>query len=72
MGYYLLLYEVVDNFLERRAPFRQTHLELVLQAHARGELVMAGSFRDPSMVPYSSSELRIRPPPRDSPMLIRM
>jgi uncharacterized protein len=47
MGYYLLLYDVVDNFLERRAPFRQAHLELVQQAHERGELVMAGSFRDP-------------------------
>jgi uncharacterized protein YciI len=47
MGYYLLLYEVVDNFLERRAPFRPAHLKLVQQAHERGELVMAGSFRDP-------------------------
>jgi uncharacterized protein len=37
---------VVDN-LEPRAPFRQAHLELVQQARARGELVMAGSFRDP-------------------------
>jgi uncharacterized protein YciI len=47
MGYYLLLYEVVDNFLERRAPFRPAHLKLVQQARERGELVMAGSFRDP-------------------------
>jgi uncharacterized protein YciI len=33
--------------LERRAPFRPAHLKLVQRAHERGELVMAGSFRDP-------------------------
>jgi uncharacterized protein len=48
MHHYLLLYEVVDNFLERRAPLRQAHLGLVRAAHERGELLMAGSFRDPT------------------------
>jgi len=47
MAYYLLFYDVVDNFVERRAPFRQTHLMLAQRAHERGELVMAGAFGEP-------------------------
>ena len=45
--YYLLLYDVVDDFIERRAPFRDAHLKLVRDAHERGELLMAGAFADP-------------------------
>ncbi len=45
--YYLLLYEVVDDFINRRAPVRPEHLKLIEQAHRRGELVMAGAFSDP-------------------------
>ncbi len=46
--YWLLLYDVVDDYVERRAPFREAHLELARQAHARGELVMAGALADPA------------------------
>ena len=45
--YFVLLYEVVDDFINRRSPFRAEHLKLVEQAHGRGELVMAGAFSDP-------------------------
>jgi len=45
--HFLLLYEVVDDFINRRAPLRPQHLKLVEQAHQRGELVMAGAFADP-------------------------
>lgn len=45
--YYVLLYEVIDDFINRRAPFRAEHLKLLEQAHQRGELVMAGAFSDP-------------------------
>ncbi|MGH2584528.1 MAG: YciI-like protein [Dehalococcoidia bacterium] len=45
--YYLLLYDVVDNYIERRALFREEHLGLAREAHARGELLMAGAFADP-------------------------
>ncbi len=48
MPYYALLYDVVDDFLQRRAPIRETYLELVRAAHQRGDILMAGSFRDPS------------------------
>lgn len=45
--YYLLLYEVVENFVERRAPLREAHLKLVREAHERGELWLAGALGDP-------------------------
>ncbi len=47
MKYFVLEYEVVDGFLEKRAPFRDAHLRLVRAAHARGEIVMAGALGDP-------------------------
>lgn len=45
--YYLLLYDVVDNFIERRAVLRGAHLKLVQEAHERGELWLAGALADP-------------------------
>ena len=45
--YYLLLYDVVDSFVERRAPFRAEHLRLAREAHDRGQLALAGAFADP-------------------------
>ena len=46
--YYLLVYDVVDDYIERRAAFRDAHLTLAREAHARGELVMAGALADPA------------------------
>jgi len=45
--YYLLFYDVVDDFLQRRRPLRQEHLELAREANERGELVLAGAYADP-------------------------
>ncbi|MGI8687579.1 MAG: YciI-like protein [Thermomicrobiales bacterium] len=45
--YYLLLYDVVDDFIARRAPFREAHLARVREAHGRGDLLLAGAFADP-------------------------
>jgi hypothetical protein len=45
--YHLLLYDYVENVVERRAPFREEHLKLARAAHERGELVMAGALADP-------------------------
>jgi uncharacterized protein YciI len=45
--YYLLLYEVVDDYVTRRARYREEHLKLARQALERGELVMAGAYSDP-------------------------
>jgi len=46
--HYLLFYEVVDNYVEKRAPFREAHLKLANAAHERGEIVLAGALADPS------------------------
>ncbi len=46
--YYLLIYTTVDNYIEKRAPFRTEHLGYSDAAHARGELVMAGALADPA------------------------
>ena len=48
MAYYALFYEVVDDFIARRSPFRDEHLRLAREAHARGELILAGALADPS------------------------
>jgi hypothetical protein len=47
MKYFALIYDVVDGFAEKRMPYRPAHLELVREAHARGELLMAGALGDP-------------------------
>ena len=48
MKYFALTYDVVENFAERRMPFRGSHLKMVQDAHERGEIVMAGALGDPS------------------------
>ena len=45
--HYLLFYEVVPNYAERRKPFRAAHLEHARTAVARGELVLAGALANP-------------------------
>ncbi len=45
--HYLLFYDVAPDYLERRAAFRDEHLRLAWQAHARGELVLGGALADP-------------------------
>jgi uncharacterized protein YciI len=44
---YLLLYDVVEDYLERRAALRDEHLRLANESHARGELELAGAHADP-------------------------
>ena len=46
--HYLLIYDVVPDYLERRAAFRDEHLALAWQAHDRGELILAGALDDPA------------------------
>jgi uncharacterized protein len=45
--HYLLIYDVVPDHVERRVPFRNEHLSLAWEAHARGELVLGGALDDP-------------------------
>ena len=41
------MYDVVPDYVERRAAFRDEHLSLAWQAHARGELVLGGALEEP-------------------------
>jgi uncharacterized protein YciI len=45
--HYLLIYHTVENYVEKRAPFRDEHLGYSNDAHARGELFMAGALGEP-------------------------
>lgn len=46
--HYLLLYEFVPDYLERRAQFRAEHLRLAWASQERGEMVLGGAFADPA------------------------
>ena len=47
MPYFVLFYDVVEEFAARRAPYRAEHLQRVQEAHARGEIVLAGALGMP-------------------------
>jgi len=48
MAYFALFYEVVDDFVNRRSTYRDDHLKLARDAHARGDLVLAGALAQPA------------------------
>lgn len=45
--HYLLLYDYVENVVERRAPHREAHLALAREALGRGELLLGGALAEP-------------------------
>jgi uncharacterized protein YciI len=45
--YWVLFYELVDDYFERRGPLRPEHLGLATAAQERGELVLAGALDEP-------------------------
>jgi len=45
--HYLLFYDVVDDYAEKRAIFRKDHIAHARAAVARGELVLAGALANP-------------------------
>lgn len=48
MGYLVLEYELVEDYLERRGEFRSEHLGLAREAHDRGLLLLAGALAQPN------------------------
>lgn len=46
--YYILFYKTVENYIVRRAPFREDHLGLVHEFHDDGRLLMAGALAEPA------------------------
>jgi len=47
MEYYILFYDVIDDYMARRAPYREEHLRLAQESNRRGELLLAGALSDP-------------------------
>jgi uncharacterized protein YciI len=45
--YFALLYDVVDDYVRGRQPFRAEHLALAARFHREGKLLLAGAF-DPA------------------------
>jgi uncharacterized protein YciI len=46
--YLTLVYDLVEDYLDRRGEFRDEHLTLARAAQARGELAFAGAWADPA------------------------
>ena len=46
--YFILFYKTVENYIERRAPYRAEHLKLAREAADSGQLVMGGALADPA------------------------
>lgn len=46
--HFLLIYDVAPDYLARRGEFRNAHLQLAWDAHARGELLLGGALADPA------------------------
>lgn len=45
--YFVLIYEVVDDYATKRLPYRAQHLRLAAEFRRRGEFVMGGAIGDP-------------------------
>jgi len=48
MKYFALFYDVVNDFVSRRAAYREEHLRLARKAHRRRELLLAGALTEPA------------------------
>ena len=46
--YYVLFYKTVDNYIEKRTPFREEHLRLANEARNNGTLILGGALADPA------------------------
>lgn len=46
--HYLLFYEVGEDYIARRAEFRNAHLEMARKASECGELLLAGALDNPA------------------------
>ena len=45
--HYLLIYDVVDDYVQRRVPLRAAHIRHARRAIERGELVLGGALANP-------------------------
>jgi uncharacterized protein YciI len=74
MKHFLLFYDVAPEYLERRAQFREAHLQKAWAAHARGELVLGGAVADPvdgAMLLFAAESPRVAEAfARDDPYVV--
>ncbi|WP_298348995.1 YciI-like protein [uncultured Dokdonia sp.] len=47
MKYYILTYTFIENYLEKRTPYRKDHFEVAKAAVAAGSLLLGGATEDP-------------------------
>ena len=45
--HYLLIYDLVEDYVSRRGPLLPAHLELAWASVRRGNLILAGALADP-------------------------
>ena len=45
--HYILTYDIVDDYLERRGAYRAAHFEHIRRAFDRGEIALAGALANP-------------------------
>ena len=48
MKHYILFYEFVEDYLQRRAEFRNEHLALAWKGSEGGEIVLGGALANPA------------------------
>lgn len=48
MNYYILFYELTDNYLQERGQYRAEHLGLAKEAAQNGDLVLGGALDEPA------------------------
>jgi uncharacterized protein YciI len=46
--YYILFYDVVENFLKKRQPYREAHFNHIKPYVDRGDVRLAGALADPA------------------------
>jgi uncharacterized protein YciI len=54
--HHILFYEYVEDMAERRAPYREAHLERIFAEREAGRLVMAGALGDPEPDDLSAAQ----------------
>lgn len=48
MNYFALTYYVVDDYINKRAQYREEHIKLAEESFNNGRLILAGAFSDPA------------------------
>lgn len=46
--HYILFYDFVEDYITKRAPYREAHLKLLKEAYDRGDVVIAGALTEPA------------------------